>query len=252
MKDAWEDWRLYELLVARLMADQLSTELCVTPNASILGAITGVRRQIDVLIEARHDTDNTRRIIVDAKRRNRKIDVKDVETFRGMMEDVGATHGYLVCPYGHTAAAEKRAQTAVSIRLLPLDRLEDFDPRTWPRCSRPKCKNGRVFWDGYPEVSLGLLTLDGIGARTRHAFVHNVGKCDRCGVFHVSCATCHQILCIPEDNETDIGHQCECGLPWFWLASIEEDERGARSAELHLVIGTGEVRTVNRRSLSTA
>src|SRR3546814_11877283 len=79
MKDVWEDWKLYERLIARLMADQLSTEFCVTPNASILGAITGIKRQIDVLIEARHDTDNSRRIIVDAKRRKRKNDVKDVE-----------------------------------------------------------------------------------------------------------------------------------------------------------------------------
>ena len=161
MQGTWEDWKLYERLVARLMADQLSPEFCVTPNARVIGAITGIKRQIDVLIDARHDTDNSRRIIVDAKRRKRKIDVKDVETFRGMMEDVGATHGYLICPHGHTAAAEKRAQTAVSIRLLPLDRLDDFDPRTWPRCSRPKCKNGRVFWDGYPQLSLDLLALDG-------------------------------------------------------------------------------------------
>ncbi|WP_207092661.1 hypothetical protein [Rhizobium leguminosarum] len=75
IKDMWEDWKLYERLVARSMADQLSTEFCVTPNASIRGVITGIKRQIDVLIEARHDTDNTRRIIVDAKRRKRKIDV---------------------------------------------------------------------------------------------------------------------------------------------------------------------------------
>lgn len=250
MEDILEDWKRYERLVARLMADQLSTEFCVTPNASVLGAITGIKRQIDVLIEARHDTDNSRRIIVDAKRRKRKIDVKDVETFRGMMEDVGATHGYLVCPFGHTAAAEKRAQKAVSIRLLPLDRLEGFDPRTWPPCTRPSCKNGRIFWDGYPEVSLDLVALDGAPARL--AFVHSVGKCDRCRVFHVSCATCRQILCVPADDDTDIGHQCACRLPWFWLASIEEDERSAQSAELHLVMGLGEVKTVNRRSLSTA
>lgn len=248
MNDAWEDWKLYERLVARLMSDQLSTEFCVTPNAWVRGTITGIRRQIDVLIEARHDTDNSRRIIVDAKRRKRKIDVKEVESFRGMMEDVGATHGYLVCPHGHTAAAQKRAQSAVSIRLLPLDHLEDFDPRTWPRCSRPRCKSGRVFWDGYPEVSLGLRAVD-TGAMERIRFVHSVGKCDRCGTFHVSCATCRQILCIAEDDESDIGQQCACKPPWFWLASIEEDSRGARSAELHLAMGTGDVETVTRRSL---
>ena len=119
MSGVRQEWRIYERLVARLVADQVATDLCVTPNAFIRGRITGVRRQIDVLIEARNDSDNNRRIIVDAKRRKRKLDVKDVESFRGMMEDVDASHGYLVCPRGHTPAAERRAQTAVRIRLLP-------------------------------------------------------------------------------------------------------------------------------------
>lgn len=130
------DWEIYERLVARMLAQQSETDLCVTPNAHIVGRISGVRRQIDVLIEARHDTDNSRRIIVDAKRRSRKVDVKEVERFRGLMEDVGATHGYLVSPVGYTKAAEKRAQSAVSIRIVTLDRLEglrSFDLATMPK-----------------------------------------------------------------------------------------------------------------------
>src|ERR1043165_2529171 len=110
MKPPSPSWELYERMIARIVADQLSTDLCVTPNARIIGKISGRSRQIDVLIDSRHDTDNSRRIIVDAKKRTRKIDVTDVEAFRGLMEDVGATHGYLVCPTGHTQAAEKRAQ----------------------------------------------------------------------------------------------------------------------------------------------
>ncbi|CTQ77563.1 restriction endonuclease [Roseibium alexandrii] len=250
MSPDWKDWERYERLVARLMADQLSPEFCVTPNASILGAITDIKRQIDVLIDYRHDTDNTRRIIVDAKKRKRKIDVKDVEAFRGMMEDVGASYGYLVCPHGHTKAAEKRAQNAVSICLLPLDRLEDFNPLNWPKCSRSGCDAGHVFWDGYPEVSLGLEPLGGSSLTTRRAYIHSVGKCDRCGTFHVLCETCGQTLVVPEDDETDEGHQCECKMPWFWLASIECDQAGAQSAELHLVMGSFGIRTVSRRSIS--
>jgi hypothetical protein len=38
-------------------------------------------------------------------------------------------------------------------------------------------------------------------------------------------------------------------MPWFWLASIETDEIARRSAELHLVMGMGNVETVDRRSL---
>lgn len=238
-------------MVARLVADQSGTDLCVTPNAWITGKITGIRRQIDVLIDARHDTDNSRRIIVDAKHRKRKIDVTDVEALLGVMKDVGATHGYLVSPAGQTKAAEKRAQMAVSIRIIPTDRLENFDPSTWPPCKSSRCRHGRIFWDGYPELSLkvGRLQADGEEELKTLSFIHYVGKCDRCGLFHVWCITCGDTLAVPEDDENDHGHQCRCALPWFWLASIEEDEEGSKSAELHAILGTGKWITADRRGL---
>ncbi len=237
-------------MIARLIADQSATDLCVTPNAWIVGQMSGVKRQIDVLIDARHATDNSRRVIVDAKLRKRKIDVKDVEAFRGLMADVGATHGYLVTSSGYTRAAEKRAQIEASIRIVPPNRLENFDPSTWPCCISPQCKHGRVFWDGYPELSMKLRPIGAPGVPNRMApsFVHYVGKCDRCGAFHVWCTTCGDTMCVPEYDENDCGHRCRCRLPWFWLASIEQDAEGSKSAELHLVYGT-EVVTVDRRSL---
>lgn len=251
MNQTSPDWELYERMVARMIADQLSTEYCVTPNARVVGKVSRRKRQIDVLIDFRHDSDNSRRIVVDAKKRTRKIDVKIVEEFRGMMEDVGATHGYLVCPSGHTKAAERRAQSAVSIRLVPLDRLGDFDPSSWPKCMRPRCKNGRVFWDGYPEISTYLQPAGGSGLQglTRLSFVHYVGKCDRCGRFHVKCLTCGEMFSPPEDDPNDHGYQCRCKSPWFWLASVEKDEHGAESAELHAVLFSGKIITADRRSL---
>jgi len=142
MKEARPEWEVYERMVARLIADQSGADLCVTPNARVMGKISGTARQIDVLIDARHDTDNTRRLIVDAKHRRRKVDVKDVEGFLGLVNDVGATHGYLVTSSGFTKAAEKRAQMTVSIRIMPVDRLENFDPSTWPKCKNLNCNRG--------------------------------------------------------------------------------------------------------------
>lgn len=252
MSRSFPDWELYERLVARMIADQISTEYCVTPNARLMGRISDRSRQIDVLIDLRHDTDNSRRVIVDAKKHTRKVDVKDVEAFRGLMEDVGATHGYLVCPSGYTKAAEKRAQSSVSIRLVPLDRLADFDPSTWPKCGASRCKDGLVFWDGYPELTMRLVPMSGggDGLVVEMSYIHYVGKCDRCGRFHVKCLTCGDMLAPPEADDEDYGHQCGCQLPWFWLASIEEDEDGVKSAELHAVLmPTNEVITADRRSL---
>jgi Restriction endonuclease len=250
MENPRQSWEAYERMIARLIADQITTGLCVTPNARIFGKISGRSRQIDVLIEARHDTDNTRRIIVDAKKRRRKIYVTDVEAFLGLMKDANATHGYLVSPAGYTKAAERRAQMTVSIRIVPVDRLENFDPSTWPRCRDSRCRGGRIFWDGYPELSLRLHPVE---SSTQHGpilmrFVHYAGKCDRCGLFHVWCTRCDEILAVPHRGNDD-GHQCSCNPPWFWLASVEEDVERNKSAELHAVLETGEVITVDRRSL---
>jgi hypothetical protein len=238
-------------LVARLFADQLSTDLCVTPNAHVVGRISGVSRQLDVLIESRHDTDNSRRLIVDAKKKRRKVDVKDVEEFKGLMEDVLATHGYLVCPSGYTEAAEKRAQELISIRILPLDHLDNFDPSTWPSCLKPRCKKGKIFWDGYPvffirTVPASFLAENKVLELER---LHFVGKCDCCGGFHIWCKTCGDFLYLPENDDDHCGTQCKCKPPWFWIASIEEDDDGNASAELHVCSADGTVRTVNRRSL---
>lgn len=243
------EWELYERLVARLVADQLSTQYCVTPNARVQGKISRLKRQIDVLIDLRHDTDNRRRIIIDAKARSRPVDVTHVEAFRGLMEDVEATHGYLICPSGHTDAAIRRAQEEVSIRLLPLDRLEDFDPSAWPKCLAPRCRNGRVFWDGYPLIDMALAPVEQSGRELqRLSYVHYVGKCDRCSRFHVKCMTCGEVLSLDHEADDD-GAVCNCAMPWFWLASIEQDDEGRSSAELHLVLGTGQIQTVDRRSL---
>lgn len=248
MKQRSLGWERYERLIARLIADQASTALCVTPNARIVGKISGRSRQIDVVMDLRHDSDNSRRVIVDAKKRTRKIDVTHVEALRGLMEDVGATHGYLVCPVGHTKAAERRAQGHVSIRLVPLERLDQFDPSTWPQCLNADCAQGRVFWDGYPEFTTALQPLSGVApTNSRAAFLHYVGKCDRCGRFHVKCLTCADLFDLREVINSD-ERRCRCGLPWFWLASVEKDEYGKRSAELHVVlIGPNEVITVDRR-----
>ena len=176
-----EDWKVYERMVAQLFVDQLNSNLCVTPNARVIGRYTRVARQIDVLIDFRHDTDNRGRSIVEAKRRKRAIDVKDVEALLGMMDDVEARFGYLVCPTGYSDGAFRRAQDTVRICLVPLDRIQDFDPAAWPSCRRPGCSTGHIFWDGYPQVELLAKPANAPCAPSRLlAYPQKVGKCDAC------------------------------------------------------------------------
>lgn len=248
MSYEYTNWEKYERLIAKMMRDQLSCSFSVTPNARVKGILSNTHRQIDVLIDSRHDTDNSTRLIVDAKIRKRKINLLDVESFISLMADVQATHGYLVSTNGFTESAAIRAQEVISLRILPLEHLDDFEPSLWPNCTKVKCKKGKVFWDGYPAIDLYLQPLVDNAKQTELTFVNYVGKCDKCRSFYVKCLNCMKILSIPHSNDKDYGHQCDCKLNWFWLGSIESDNSGNKSAELHLVT-PNKIMTVNRRSL---
>lgn len=126
------DWRLYERFVAGLISDEnASDDLTVIPKAKLTGCISGIKREVDVLIDARLAADVTRRVIVDAKYRKRKVDIKVVEEFEGMMRDCRADRGIIVCSSGFSEAALRRAQESIAIRLIPLEELSYINVSDW-------------------------------------------------------------------------------------------------------------------------
>jgi hypothetical protein len=127
------NWRIYERFVASLYSCEASDTLTVIPNAELVG-LSGIKRQIDLLIDTRLEEDVSRRVIIDAKCRNRKIDITDVEAFEGMMRDCRAHRGILVCTSGFTEGASLRAQAHIGLRLVPLQDLESLDLTAWENC----------------------------------------------------------------------------------------------------------------------
>ena len=99
-----------EKLVAEIHRE-LDPSAVVRHNVMLPGFLSGTNRQIDVLIEPMTGP-YTLKIIVDAKDHGRPIDVKGVETFIGMMQDVRAHQGSMVCPKGFTRNAKTRAESA--------------------------------------------------------------------------------------------------------------------------------------------
>lgn len=185
-------------------------DVSITPNASLLGSISGVKRQIDILVDARWDAGTERRIIFDAKRRKRKIDLKDVEAFEGMMRDVSASRGVLVCTSGWTKAALARADQNIYLRLITEDEAHEIDHAAIDRCpyclSQNRKTKGLVFWDGQFPLPL-----------TGWAIVFT-GKCDVCRSFAFWCWDCGEKVIVP-DGET---YECGCGQTWF--IEVCEDE----------------------------
>lgn len=91
----------------------------------IPGRYSRVDRQVDVAIYRR---DKTRPILMaDAKRYRKRIDVKAVECFIGMVNDVGADIGLLAAPSGFTAAAEQRAHAAgMTLKIMSIDEATTY------------------------------------------------------------------------------------------------------------------------------
>jgi hypothetical protein len=256
MRRSGAKWKHYERHVAALFSDHQSDIATVATNVFLQGCITGIQRQIDVLIDARLGDDVTRRVVVDAKCRRRKIDVKDVEEFEGMMRDVRAHRGIIVCTNGFTPAAERRAQRAITIRIVEEPELVDLDFRYWDpclgHCRTSAAKNsGRVLYDqpfGFAPV---LAPVSGTGPRLVGAMsTAVVGKCDECSSFHVWCWECGSRFALSDDDS-----RC-CGCSWMWLTAEMPEGRdrygnGLRSVVLLLAVpGAPVPRLVDRRPLN--
>lgn len=106
--DETPDWKELETLVAMIQR-QLSPDASVQHNAMLDGIDSETKRQIDVLVE-QNIGQYTMRIVIDCKDYSKPVDVKGVEEFHGLVQDVRAHKGDLVCPAGFTKSALKRAK----------------------------------------------------------------------------------------------------------------------------------------------
>jgi hypothetical protein len=97
-----------ELLVAKIQK-QLAPQAEVLHNVKLDGRLTKTKRQIDVLVREKIGQYEIQ-IIIDCKDYKRPVDVKGVEEFEGLLRDVGAQKGVLVCPKGFTETAKTRAE----------------------------------------------------------------------------------------------------------------------------------------------
>lgn len=91
----------------------------------IIGRHSGVQRQLDAAVYRVGEVRPF--LIADAKRHASKLDVKAVEEFLGMVDDVGAEIGVLVAPEGFTKAAQQRASvTSTRLRLMTIQQAMTY------------------------------------------------------------------------------------------------------------------------------
>lgn len=117
------DWKKYEKEIYQHFVSQYP-DAEITLDARKIGLYSKVERQIDILIE-QYIAGNRLSIALDGKYYNKKVDVKAVESFIGMLEDIGVHKGLLISNKGFTEGAYNRAHFGPSeIELDILNFLE--------------------------------------------------------------------------------------------------------------------------------
>lgn len=114
-----------ELLVHKIQ-QQLAPAAEVLHNVKMRGRQTGANRQIDVLVREKVGQ-YVIKIVIDCKDYKHRVDVKGVEEFAGLLDDVGAQKGVLVCPAGFSETAKARAAGLQIDLYSPVD----TDPHKW-------------------------------------------------------------------------------------------------------------------------
>ena len=128
--DPRSEYRDYENGVADVLAFLAGDSAAVERNVRLPGRRSGRGRQIDVLVRGRIFGMTDATLIVDCKRRRSPVDVKAVEAFIGMVEDVGADVGMLMTTAGSTRTARERARAerGLHIKLMTLEELMAWRP----------------------------------------------------------------------------------------------------------------------------
>lgn len=190
-------WQEYQEAVGQLY-EQMSEFGVVKKNITIPDKVTGQSRQVDVWWEIDFG-DHKIKILIDAKKRKGKIDVKDVEEIMMLANAVSADKAIIVTNEKWTKPAELKAlHESLDLRILTIDEATDLVVEDkWLMCS--VCRDDCVVLDRD-----GFFVLDGLV----NWFLG--GKCRSCQSVYVNCQSCGDKGII--NNETD--YICYCPFKW--------------------------------------
>jgi len=194
------NWKDFQDAVAVLYerAEGMGT---VTRDVRIRDKVTGQPRQLDVVVEIVSRGGHLLRVVIDAKFRKRRLDVKDVEEFIGLVQAVGAHKGVLAASSGWTRSAAQRAHHAeVDMVLVTVEQAQELlDESRWAQC--PTCEGEWILLDH--EVALH--SPDDLFV------VVLAGGCRRCSTSWIWCWDCGAEFNLrPGEMMT-----CDCGHVWL-------------------------------------
>lgn len=198
-------WQEYQEAVG-LIYKNMDGMGIVKQNIFLPDKITGQKRQVDTWIEINFQG-HLVNILIDAKFRKSKIDVKDVEEVEALGASVNANKIVIVTNKGWTKPALKKAKFSNNdIRILTIEEALDLlVPNKWFMCYN--CEEECVVMD-----------MDGILYRenTGLFFDWYAGKCRECGNTYFHCPECGSRKILENGDK----YKCSCKHIWK-----KEDEK---------------------------
>ena len=120
------NWKKYEIEILTYFQETYP-ETTITFDKRIIGKYSKVERQIDIFIEG-EIAGYEIKIVVDCKYFSKNIDVKHIESFCSMVEDVDAHQGVLITKKGYSKAAINRAyygNQKVELDIINFDKIKE-------------------------------------------------------------------------------------------------------------------------------
>lgn len=121
------NWKQYEKEILTYFQENYP-EAIILFDQRVTGKFSKVLRQIDILIKG-EIAGYQIKIVIDCKNFSNKIDVKKVESFCSMVEDVEAHQGVLITQKGYSKAAINRAHYGnqqVELDIINFEELQEF------------------------------------------------------------------------------------------------------------------------------
>ncbi len=137
-------WKNYEKIIAKKF-QELYPDCKIEHNVKLKGYLSKIERQIDILV-SRNIASYEINIAIDCKYYSKCIDVKDVDSFIGMMQDLKINKGVLITNKGYSEAAYHRAKNNNSPE-IQLDIMSMFELNGYPG-------NGAIIYRGSYGVLL--------------------------------------------------------------------------------------------------
>lgn len=165
MKKSWKDYEIY----IHKHFKRYFPDASIKHNIKKIGVISKTERQIDIYIEGKIAGFDIS-IIVDCKYFNKKVTVKEIESFLSFLQDVKANKGILITNEGFSKTAYNRATYDtydIELRIIKFEELERFQsffaiPYSGPYCAFIPAPDGWVI-DGKPKIPRIVAVLYPLG-----------------------------------------------------------------------------------------